>query len=92
MGIKSTGILNSSQVITNSDNPILLGVRLILEEDSNYLEIYDNELGPESGKVIVFLDKDHPFMMFDKLDPFRCNEGLYAFLPGGGRYIVYYDV
>ena len=56
MGIKSTGILEASQIITNSDNPILLGARLILAEDNNYLEIYDNKLGPESGKVITYLD------------------------------------
>ena len=92
MGIKSTGILDSSGIVTNSTTPILLGARLILAEDNNYLEIYDNELGPESGKVIAYLDKDHPFIMFDKLDVFRCNEGLYAFLPVGGKYIIYYDV
>lgn len=90
--MKSTSILDTSGIVTNAVAPVLLGVRLILDSDDNYLEIYDNKVGPESGKVIVYLDKDLPFMMFDKLDVFRCNEGLYAYLPTGGRYIVYYEV
>ncbi len=92
MGIRATGKLSSSGKVGESEKPILLGARLILENDGDYLEIYDNEVGPESGKVILYLDKDVPYMMFDKLDVFRCNEGLYVYLPEGGKYIVYYDV
>jgi hypothetical protein len=92
MGIKSTGILDESGVITNTVAPILLGARLLLEDDTEYLDIYDNILGPEYGKVIIHLDRDVPFMMFDKLDAYHCNDGIYAYLPEGGSFIVYYDV
>lgn len=92
MGIRATGLLDTSGRITESTKPILLGARLILESDDDTLEIYDNIMGAQYGDMIVYLDKDVPFMMFDKMDVFRCDEGLYAHLPTGGKCIIYYDL
>lgn len=92
MGIRATGLVDHSDLVCESAKPILLGARLILDNDDDTLEIYDHASGPEYGTMIVYLDKDVPFMMFDKLDVFRCNLGLYANLTNGGKYIVYYDV
>lgn len=91
MRVKTTGLLDHSNSVTNSDKPTLLGARLILANDGDTLEIYDHVSGPEYGDIIVLLDKDVPSVMFDP-NIFRCNEGLYAYLPEGGKYIVYYGV
>lgn len=92
MGIRTSGLLDHSSVISDSDKPNLFGARLILANDDDTLEIYDDAEGPEHGDVVVILDKDVPFMMFDNLNVFRCDAGLYAHLTSSGKYIVYYSV
>ena len=89
--MKSTGILDESGRIGESDKPILLGARLILEDEDDTLEIYDCEFVPGFEKVILYLDKDVPYIMFDNR-VYRSNKGLYAHLPEGGKFIVYYGV
>ncbi|HEC63957.1 MAG TPA: hypothetical protein ENI23_01540 [bacterium] len=89
--MKSSGVLDTSGNVTNSIAPSLLGARLILEDDDDFLEIYDSRLGPEGGQIIVRLDKDVPYMMFDRLNVFYCNEGMYALLSEGAKCIIYYD-
>ncbi len=87
----TSGILDSSGLVTNALGATLLGARLILDDEDDFLEIYDSQIGPEDGKVIMRLDKDVPIIMFDRLGVFHCAKGMYALLSEGAKCIVYYD-
>jgi hypothetical protein len=85
MRITSNDKLQDSTLLQSSPC-IFVGARLIPNNEDDYLEIYDSELGPE-GKVLAYLDKDTPSIMFQ--DGLPCTYGIYAFLPREGEYIVY---
>jgi len=78
---------DNTELIAKSPHPILLSVRLFLDDDDDELTIYDNALGPEQDTDIADLDKANPYVDFGEKGYF-CHKGLYAFLPRGGKYRV----
>ena len=85
MRIRSSDKLHQSELI--SEVPCsFVGAKLILSDEFDYLEIYDDSLGP-ANKMIACLDKDTPSIMFQ--DGLPCTYGVYALLPRYGEYIVY---
>ncbi|GAH84025.1 unnamed protein product, partial [marine sediment metagenome] len=76
MRLTSNDRLGTSKLIYDSVC-ILVGARLITDDTEDTLILYDSKFGPE-GKVLAYLDKDTPSIMFE--GGMHCN-GIYAFLP-----------
>ena len=76
---------DSSGYITDSNDPTLYKVRLVLDNEDDTLTIYDNDLGDDEDTEIAFLDKDIPEIDFGEKGQ-RCFKGLYAELLGSGSF------
>lgn len=88
---RTSHILDNSGLVTNSKHATFYGARLIPDGDdlTNTLTIYDSSGAPEYNKELAYLDNDVLSIDLGN-EGLRCADGLYAFLPKGGRYIVYY--
>jgi len=88
--MKQVKKIDNSGMITDSAQPVLLSVRFFPKKDNDELTIYDNNLGPEYGTDIAYLDKANPTIDFG-LAGKRVTKGLYAFLPRGGSFYATWE-
>ena len=88
--MKQVKKFDNTGMITDSLQPVLYNIRFFPKDDDDELTIYDNNLGPEYGKDIAYLDKTNPTIDFG-LAGKRVTKGLYAFLPRSGYFYATWD-
>ena len=88
--MKQVKKFNNTGMITDSAQPTLLSIRFVLNGVDDELTIYDNNLGPEYGTEIAYLNKDFPTVDFGPAGK-RVTKGLYAFLPRGGSFYATWE-
>ena len=88
--MKQVKKFDNTGMICDSAQPTLHSVRFFPDSDDDELTIYDNNLGPEYGTDIAFLDKTNPNINFG-IGGKRVTKGLYAFMPRGGSFYATWE-
>jgi len=88
--MKQVKKFDNTGMITDSLQPVLYSIRFFPKDDDDELTIYDNNLGPEYGTDIAYLDKTNPTIDFG-IGGKRVTKGLYAFLPRSGSFYATWE-